>query len=85
MGDLALCPPALRTWLVRVSRELELYNNQVALVGTAHNRSFDSSLSEVNRAANERNLMAGTEKLGTRAAALIEAIDQVVDSGGKPR
>ncbi len=85
MGELAIFPSAVRTWLVRVSRELELYNSQVALVQASHNRTFDSSLSAVNRAANEQNLIAGTEKMGTRAAALIEAINQVVDSTGVTR
>jgi len=85
LGELGRLPESTRAPLLRIARELELYNEQVAQVRTAHDRTFDSSLSAVNYAANEANLKAGTEKLAMRAARLIEAINEVVDPHGRLR
>jgi hypothetical protein len=85
IGQLTLFPVAVQKHLLRVSQELQLYNEQVAIVRAAHDRTFDTSLSAANYAANEQNLKTGTDKLATRAAQLVEAINEVVDSSGKPR
>lgn len=76
IGDLALLPISTQRSLLRVLRELHLFNEQVGVVQKATDRTFDSSLSPENYAANDANLASGTAKLATRASELIRAINR---------
>ncbi len=83
LGDLTI-PAPVRKQLLRVARVLDLFNQQVAFVRTAHDRTFES-LSSANYAANDRNLKEGTARLAMMTADLIVAINDVVDPEGKRR
>jgi len=84
LEDLSLFPPATQQRLLRIVGELHLFNEQVAIVRQAHDRTFDTSLTGENYAANEKNLTIGTEKLAVRAEALIRAINRVLGPDGRP-
>jgi len=83
LEDLALFPARTQQRLLRIVGELDLFNGQVSFVRQAHDRTFDSSLSPENFAANASNLASGTAKLATRAEALIRAVNQVLAPDGK--
>jgi hypothetical protein len=83
LDDLALLPVELQRALLGVVTEIGLFNEQVAYVQKASDRTFDSSLSKETYSANDANLKAGQEKLITRASQLIRAINRVLDHQGK--
>lgn len=72
----------VRRRLVDISNELHLFNQQVDYVRQAHSRSFDSTLSPENYAANDRNLKEGTAKLSVRVEALVMAINNLLAPDG---
>ncbi|HXM38263.1 MAG TPA: hypothetical protein VN908_06340 [Gemmatimonadales bacterium] len=84
LNELALLPVEMQRSLLRVLAEVSLFNEQVAFVQKATDRTFDSSLSRENYLANDANLKSGTEKLATRASELIRAINRVLDRQGNP-
>lgn len=85
LDDLGLFAPSKQRTLFRILEELHLFNEQVAVVRQATERTFDSSLSKENYAVNDANLKAGTEKLATRASLMIAATDRFLDSKGNVR
>jgi hypothetical protein len=84
LEDLGLFSATTQRAMLRVVSELHLFREQVDAVRHAHDRTFDTSLSPANYAANEGNLASGTTKLGVRAAALIQSINRLLDSQGRP-
>lgn len=82
LEDLPLFSLTVQQRLLRVIYQLGLFNEQIDFVRKAHDRTFDTSLSPENYAANQQNLLSGTEKLARRSETLIEAISQVVGVDG---
>jgi len=83
-GDLALFPPTTQQHVGRVASELRLFDEQVTFVQQAHDRTFDTSLSSADYAANNTNLTEGTAKLAVRTAARIKAINRMLGPEGTP-
>ena len=85
LDDLALLPVDVQRSLLGVVTEIGLFNEQVAYVQKASDRTFESGLSAESYAANDTNLEAGQKKLVTRASQLIRSINRVLDHQGHLR
>lgn len=83
LDDLALLPVEMQRALLGVLTEVGLFNEQVAYVQKASDRTLESGLSQESYAANDKNLEASQKKLVTRASQLIRGINRVLDHQGK--
>ena len=83
LAALSIFPPATQEILLRINAEIDLYNEQVAIVRTLHDRTFDSAMIPENRKIIRNNLNAATKTLGTRAEITVGIIGKFVDSKGR--
>lgn len=82
LDDLALMPVEMQRALLGVLTEVALFNEQVAYVQKASDRTFETGMSPESYAANDTNLKASQLKLVTRASQLIRGINRVLDHEG---
>jgi len=81
LHELGIFPIRTRLAVLRIAGELRLFNQQVAIVQRAHERSFEQ-LSADNHTINTANLRQGLDSLGVRAVSLIARISEVVGKDG---
>lgn len=73
IADLAICPVAFQRSVLRIHQSLDLFNQQVPLLQSAFDRTFDN-LSDENQTALRNNLEQGYQNLARRAETIIKAI-----------
>jgi len=72
-NEIALFSISSQVWLLSVSRQLSLFNQQVVYLRRLFDKTFDN-LSDVSRAALRQNLEDGYESLAQRAIAIADLI-----------
>jgi len=84
LDTLGLFPLEIQRRLLRVGSDLRGFNERVAFIQVAINRTWDSSLSTINRQQNADNLASGIKNLATTAEGLVKAINRLLDASGRP-
>jgi hypothetical protein len=78
-NEIALFSVSSQVWLLSVSRQLSLFNQQVVYLRRLLDKTFDN-LSDVSRAAVKQNLEDGYESLAQRAIVIADLIQSAPPS-----
>jgi hypothetical protein len=74
MGDISLYPVPFQSAVIRIKDQLDMYNQRVAYLQNLHDKTFDTSLTELNRSIVISNLEKGYRDLADQAAFIVDAI-----------
>jgi len=77
-AEVALLPVRKQRDLWRVKFQLDLYNQQIPFLHSQFEKTFDESLSDVNRERIQTNLKQGYGRLGERAKVIADIISLAI-------
>jgi len=78
LGKLSILPVDLQQRLLQVKDQLSLFNQDVTFLNSQAALTFQGGLGGANYAAVQQNLVAGYDKLATRAKGIADAITNVL-------
>ena len=74
MGDISLYPVPFQSAVIRIQDQLAMYNQRVTYLQNLHDKTFDNSLTELNRSIVISNMEKGYRDLADQAAFIVDAI-----------
>jgi hypothetical protein len=74
LADISLYPVPFQSAVIRIKDQLDMYNQRVAYLQNLHDKTFDTSLTELNRSIVISNLEKGYRDLADQTAFVADAI-----------